>query len=248
MTHSNSIQNLPPGIIVKQDLKFCFDNYQLISHYDSSNLEASSYDLRIGTIFKDKKVIKDTEEQLSIEPGEIINLFTLEEVNLPPNVAATVYPINSQSSRGLLVLNPGHIDPGYHGPITVKAINLRRVTLPINRGKKILTIIFYVLPKSTTSPYARNKPRDKMENSFNSNLIEQDTNNLSEIIALKKDGPYPTRQEVKELMQKESYQNEQDVERLIQEHWMSKWTLFLTLFAAIGSIVAAVVAILSLEK
>jgi len=44
-----------------------------------------------------------------------------------------------------LALNAGHIDPGFHGPITIKLINLRSTVWTFKLGDPIFTIVFHTL-------------------------------------------------------------------------------------------------------
>lgn len=220
------------GVLAKQDLESAIDNTFLILNANKANLQACSYDMRIGTIFKNDQIINDSHphgnNQFSIEPGEIISIFTLEELDLPPNVMATAFPINHLSSKGLLVLNPGHVDPGFRGCLTVKAINLRKVPLTISRDIPIFTVIFEVLPHSTTSPYIKNFNREQRERDFNASVVEHATHNISDIIAQSKDSPYATKQEVKEI---------------VQNHWLTWLTLILTFIAAFTGIISIILTI-----
>lgn len=221
------------GIFTKQDIEAVIDRGELILHASKKGLQACSYDMRIGTIFKEGQIINESyyqaNKQFTVKPGEIISLFTLEEVSLPSNVMATVFAINSQSSRGLLVLNPGHIDPGFKGPLTVKALNLRKAPLTISIGMRIFTIVFQSLSKSTTSPYDKNVSREQLQQEFNANDVEVAAINLSELVILGKDSPYPTRQEVKDIVQK---------------HWTSWATLILTFIAALSGVIAVIVSLI----
>lgn len=126
-------------------------------NYLHDNIQGASYDLRIGTVYKDEKIINDSKkkEVLKLNPSEIVTILTLEEVNIPTNICATVFPINSKSSAGLLILNPGHIDPGFSGPISICAINLSKETKYLSIGEDIFTIIFEELI-ATTSGYDNN--------------------------------------------------------------------------------------------
>jgi deoxycytidine triphosphate deaminase len=219
--------NITNGILVKQDIEAAINRGQLIKNAVNDNLQACSYDMRIGTVFKDGQIINTSSSQSNtqfvVKPGEIISIFTWEDIELPDDVMATAFAINSQSSRGLLVLNPGHIDPGFKGCLTVKAFNMRKAPLTITRGMPIFTVVFQQLPKSTTSPYDKNIPRDQREREFNEKDVEVSARNLSEIVTIEKDSPYPTRQDVKEL---------------IQNHWMSWWSLILSFIAAVAGIIA----------
>ena len=225
--------SLPVGMLCKQDISQAMDNGELIMNADKNFLEASSYDMRIGTIFRNGQVVNESHpeanKQIIVQPGEIISIFTLEELDLPSNIAATAFAMNGQSSRGLLVLNPGHVDPGFKGPLTVMALNLRRVPLAISRGAPIFTVIFEHLPKSTTSPYNRNEPRARRELTYNEKNVEQAPKNLAELVVIGKDAPFPTRQEVKEI---------------VQGHWMSWLTLILTFVAALTGVLAVILATL----
>lgn len=115
--------------------------------YIEENLQSCSYDLRVGAVFKDGKIFSENHNKneainLSIAPSEIVTILTLEEVNLPKYLCGTVFAINKLSSRGFLILNPGHIDPGYSGPITVCVINLSKEIIFLSIKEKIFTIIF----------------------------------------------------------------------------------------------------------
>jgi deoxycytidine triphosphate deaminase len=184
-----------PGILTAQDIIAAIDLGNLIVRGSKDAVEACSYDLCIGTIFHRGQVIDDTHpdarSQIIIEPGEIISMFTREELTLPADICATVFPLNSQSSKGLLVLNPGHIDPGFRGPVSVKALNLRKAPLAISLGMEIFTIIFERLPQPTSKPYAKNTSRAKREMAYNANDVEVSPRSLSALISFGSDSPYP---------------------------------------------------------
>lgn len=220
------------GILVKQDIEQAIDRGELLHNAIKANLQSCSYDLRVGTIFRKGQVINETSpdahSQIIIQPGEIIGIFTLEEVILPDNMIGTVFAANELSSRGLLVLNPGHIDPGFKGTISVKALNLRKVPLALSRGMPIFTIIFEQLPKSTTSPYSKNISKDQREREYNERDVELSPESIAELVALGKDSPYPTRQEVREI---------------VQQHWTTVLTLILTFVASLTGIISVYLAI-----
>ena len=133
--------------------------------YVEENLESCSYDLRVGTVFKEGKIFSENHNpndawNLAIAPSEIVTILTLEEVNLPKSFCGTVFAINKLSSRGFLILNPGHIDPGYSGPITVCVINLSKETIYFSIKEKIFTIIFEDLGEDSEG-YIGNKKFQK---------------------------------------------------------------------------------------
>ncbi|MDX9854573.1 MAG: hypothetical protein RBS81_12390 [Tenuifilaceae bacterium] len=159
----------------KRILELAKTNNLLGSDYIEKNIKGCSYDLRIGTIFIQKKDEKDkiisiarnNDRIIEIFPSEIVTMLTLEPVTLPNDICGTVFPINSLSSKGLLILNPGHIDPGYSGPISICAINLSNEIIRLSLKNEIFTIIFDKLEESTDS-YTRNNSAARIdyENDF----------------------------------------------------------------------------------
>jgi len=154
-----------PVLIRKDIIELAKDpKFNLLGNdYKQENIKGCSYDLRVGTIFKGKNIIsvlknKNT-EIVELLPSEIITILTLEEVNLPLTICGTVFSMNSNSSSGLLILNPGHIDPGFKGPLSICAINLSNEIKRLNIGEDIITIYFHQLTNETV-PY-NNKFTDR---------------------------------------------------------------------------------------
>lgn len=226
------------GILCKKDIINEMENGRLIKKADRKSVEPCSYDMKIGTIFRDGQIVNESHpkanEQVMVQPGEVISVFTLEELDLPNNIAATAFAMNSQSSRGLLVLNPGHIDPGFEGPLTVKALNLRKVPLALSRVDPIFTVVFERLPEKTEK-YNRNKSRKDLERKFNKGDVETAPRDLAELVVLSKKYPFPTRQG-------------QEVKDIVKGHWSSWVALSFMFIAAIAAIVAAVAAIANITS
>lgn len=135
------------GVVVKEDiLELSRDHDLIIPHpeTESGQYQSSSFDLSVGTIVVPGQGETD---QHPMCPGDIATILTKEELNMPVDLSARVFPINNLSRQGLLVLNPGHIDPGYKGVISVKLINLTENTEVIHSGMEIFTCIFESLGK-----------------------------------------------------------------------------------------------------
>jgi deoxycytidine triphosphate deaminase len=130
---------------------------------DTYDVQAASYDLAIGVAVskRDKKTIfqkrtlqyvqqvfepeNKKQETVTLGPGQMIYVIAHEEIAMPKELCGTVYSRNSLALDGILALNTGHIDPGYHGPITIKLINLRSTDWTFPMGKAIFTIAFHTL-------------------------------------------------------------------------------------------------------
>jgi len=221
---------MDPGILGKAEIEAASKaSPPLITNTDDPEcFQPASYDLRIGTAFWRGQVINSSHdkanEQFIIQPGEIVSILTLEELTLPNDMIATAFAINQQSREGLMVLNPGHVDPGYRGPLTVKAMNMQKVPLAISIGDRIFTVIFQRLPKPT-EPYRTTESREKREKTLNKIDVEKAPKGLSEILTIHEECPFTTKGEVQDIVIK---------------HWMSWATMILAVLAVIIAALAIV--------
>jgi dUTPase len=223
-----------PGVLTYDDIVLELANNRLISGGDAKYVEACSYDMRVGTIFREGLPIRGAQGQAILQPGDIVSLFTLEELDLPADIAATAFAMNAMSSQGILVLNPGHVDPGYKGPLTVRAINLRATPKAIDLGTRIFTVVFERLPKATGKPYGPIPgDREERELKFNSIDVEQNPHSMARLVMLGKDRPLMTGDEV---------------DRRIRDHWTTKATLIGTIAGLLVAGIAAIFAIIGVYR
>lgn len=104
------------GLITTEDGEDCSEN---------SGVRWACYDFRIGHVIgKNKGVVTDQKESIILRPGEMVTLLSREWVHLPNNITGLVIPRNKQAQRGILILNAGHVDPGYHGQVMAQVVNL----------------------------------------------------------------------------------------------------------------------------
>ncbi|WP_321826046.1 dCTP deaminase domain-containing protein [Maribacter dokdonensis] len=171
--------------IGRKELTKLITTNQLLNEYDLKNIKSASYDLRIGTIYKDGKIhSKDNviaNGCIKIKPSEIVTLLTLEVVNIPNDCVGTVFALNSMSSSGFLILNPGHIDPGFKGPISICAINLSQNDINLYHEQSIFTLILNKLDKklSAEDVYRKNTYVDSERGDFERRLFSKKFSNLS---------------------------------------------------------------------
>ena len=119
------------SVLSDQDIKAEIRARELITTEDgedcSENLGVrwACYDFRIGHVIgKNKGVITDQKESIILRPGELVTLLSKEWVHLPNNITGLVIPRNKQAQRGILILNAGHVDPGYYGQVMAQVVNL----------------------------------------------------------------------------------------------------------------------------
>lgn len=127
-------------------LKLPNDPYQ-----KDSPIQPASIDISIGKIFvpgKTKDELGGENRHLTthaVRPGETAVVETLEEFALPLDVAGVGFPPSHVSSLGLLMTNPGHIDPGFKGRLRFTVINMSKVDYCLTKGQPIVTVLLYKL-------------------------------------------------------------------------------------------------------
>jgi dUTPase len=94
-------------------------------------VQGDCYDFRVGCLVSKRLGRSKGTIAVTLEPGEIVRLLSKEWVSLPDNIQAFVIPRNTPAQRGLLVLNAGHIAPGYVGQIEAQVVNLSARELSI---------------------------------------------------------------------------------------------------------------------
>jgi deoxycytidine triphosphate deaminase len=137
------------------------EGFDVPCDWDSKDslIQPSSIDLHVGAIFRPgvkpgrSGSASHPRSQLSLGTGETAIVQTKESINLPADYAAFGFPPSSISSQGLLMTNPGHVDPGYSGTLSFTVINMGRE--PFNLGPKlpIVTLLVFKLSKSAGKDY-----------------------------------------------------------------------------------------------
>lgn len=115
----------------------------------NSKIQPASLDLTIGRILlpiedKDDKVREAP--SVSLGQGETVVVETHEYLSMPRTVAAIGFPPAAVSRNGLLMTNPGHIDPGFQGRLKFTVINLGRQPIELASGHPICTLLVFAIP------------------------------------------------------------------------------------------------------
>ncbi len=133
----------------------------------TSRVQPSSIDLTIGVIYQpgsetfvagqakaDDRYVVPAYSELILEPGQTAVVETAQTLKLPPNIAAIGFPPSAVSSNALLMTNPGHIDPGYHGTMKFTVINFGKTPYTLKVNDPICTTLFLQLDTAAAQPYA----------------------------------------------------------------------------------------------
>lgn len=138
-----------------------------LSERELTNPEGAGFDLRLGEIYKIKgksflgvterhtaeikliakfqetsnKKQTDSKSQITIKPGDFFLVKTVESVNMPNNLTASITP-RSTTYRSGLFIRTGNVPPGYCGGLTFGLKNEGPVPVTIEMGARIVHIQF----------------------------------------------------------------------------------------------------------
>jgi len=123
-----------------------------------AQIQPSSFDLTIGKIFvpqgqEDEGPIEPQSGYI-LKPGRTVVVISHEEIKLSAEFAGFGFPPARISRQGLLMTNPGHIDPGFDGPLSFTVINMGSKNFTLSRGDVIATLLFFRLNAAVSRGFA----------------------------------------------------------------------------------------------
>ncbi len=140
-----------------RNVKSCAEGW--FSYY--SPIQPSSIDLHIGQIRLPEISKNDARGGLNnplkeyvLKPGHTVVIESYEDFHLPPDITGICFPPFHISRRGILMIDPGHIDPGYQGTVHCTVINMGREAFPLIEGREIVTVVLFKLDAPPKSDYA----------------------------------------------------------------------------------------------
>jgi dCTP deaminase len=101
----------------------------VIRPYADESQQPASYDLRAG-------------EDYVLEQGRCTLVHTLEWVELPADIAATMRCRSSFGRRGVL-LGGGFVDPGFRGQLTLCLVNMGDEEVLLFEGERAVQLIMH---------------------------------------------------------------------------------------------------------
>lgn len=131
-----------------------------LSERELTNPEGAGFDLRLGEVHKikgtaflgeeerktpDSVLVKKYEpgkkNKIVIKPGDFYLMKTVEDVNMPNNLTASITP-RSTTYRSGLMLRTGNVPPGYCGGLIFGMFNAGKSTVTIEMGARFVHIQF----------------------------------------------------------------------------------------------------------
>jgi deoxycytidine triphosphate deaminase len=116
-----------------------------------SPVQPCSVDLTVGDIFLPGTTLDEDGSAdhpmttHNLDRGQTAIITTRETLHLRPNLAAFGFPPSHVSFQGLLMTNPGHVDPGYAGRMRFTVINMGSKQYRLARGEQIVTLLLFEL-------------------------------------------------------------------------------------------------------
>jgi len=120
---------------------------------EKDSLQPGCVDLRVGRIYIRGREFHSRTDRVELPPGALIHIESIERVTLPKHIMGFLVPKNSKSEAGLLMLNAGHIDPGWeNGFLTAEVMNLTAGNFPIMVGETLFSIVLQYVHSPATKP------------------------------------------------------------------------------------------------
>jgi dCTP deaminase len=153
---------------------------------EGSAIQPCSVDLHIGTIRAPAAArggpIEKAEQQgeeIVLNTGETAVVTTSESLCMPDTIAGVGFPPSHVSIKGLLMTNPGHVDPGYQGPMHFTVINMAREPYTLRIGDAICTLLFFRLTAAVDADWKARVPQEHRDRDVDVNRLAKDFVNVT---------------------------------------------------------------------
>lgn len=173
--HANQLQRVPASrqgrsvasLITGEHLIKAVETNGLIKDGIVKAVEGAKYDFRMSPIILKSSFItpvdigklpEDKRAQAVVEPGEVVFVKTIESLDLPNDVIATLSPKRKLSHLGIIVLGGFAIDPKYKGPLYIGLYNFSSTPFPLIPNRKIIAAMFYHLEGEEISDFPDLEP------------------------------------------------------------------------------------------
>ncbi|MBI4463561.1 MAG: dCTP deaminase [Acidobacteria bacterium] len=155
MTGNKEKANIVTGMLTDTEIRESIDQGSLkIREFEPKNIEPASYDVRAGRVLVAKRgIVNLRNEPVVLRHGDWAEIESLEVLELPVNMAASVGLRSSLSRKGINGSVGPQIDPGYHGRVYISVFNASTLPFEITYAMSFATVIFYRLARDASHAY-----------------------------------------------------------------------------------------------
>ena len=155
-------------ILSDKTLMRMIENKELIVEpLEKEQIQPASVDIRLGNTFS---IVEDTstgiinlENEIKYKtittdsyillPNQFVLATTMEYFDLPDDLTAFVEGRSSLGRMGLFIQNPGWVDPGFKGEITLELYNANRCAIELKAGRRVGQLVFAKMDDTALNPY-----------------------------------------------------------------------------------------------
>jgi len=123
-----------------------------------SPTQPCSLDLHVGEIHLPPDSPDSTPsaagDTATLHTGETAVIETAEHLHMPDDTCAIGFSPSHVAAKGLLMTNPGHVDPGFDGKLSFTVINMGREHFQLRTGDAIFTLLFCRLQANAHRAYS----------------------------------------------------------------------------------------------
>jgi dCTP deaminase len=118
-------------------------------------IQPASLDVRVDNeVYYPEQDKLETEDVITIEPGEFVLTQTLEHIGLPDDLGSFMTGRSSIGRSGLIVhTTAGWIDPGFHGTITMEMYNVSQTSVTVKAGERVAQLLFFKMAEPAVDEY-----------------------------------------------------------------------------------------------
>ncbi|WP_190275292.1 dCTP deaminase domain-containing protein [Pseudodesulfovibrio mercurii] len=116
-------------------------DYEMITHFEESNLHSVFYHFRIGDfIFNDKN---REMQSITLQPQESVAVISFERFNIPDNIIVSISTKSTLNLKKVVMFASAYIDPLFEGRLEVLLLNTSQNTISLNKGDILGKLYFY---------------------------------------------------------------------------------------------------------
>ncbi|NQZ04243.1 hypothetical protein [Idiomarina sp.] len=118
-------------------------------------LKPATIDLRVGKIYEGLAKPGNNHEPCDFhiqKPGDVVLVEVSEDISMPRDHCGVLFIPNGLAKKGLLLTNPGHIDPGFSGKITLCLVNMSSRDQELSKSEVIARLMVFKVDEPNETP------------------------------------------------------------------------------------------------